>query len=656
MDIFDLSASITLDDTRYKQGLDDAESGARSFGSKFGGILKTGAKAFAVIGATATAVGAKIGKMALDAYADYEQLEGGVEKLFGNASDIVMQNAKNAYQTAGMSANQYMEQATSFSASLIDSLNGNQKKASEQVDVAMRAISDNFNTFGGDMSMIQGAFQGFAKQNYTMLDNLKLGYGGTKTEMERLIADANEYGKATGQASDLTVDSFSDVVTAIDLIQQKQHIAGTTAKEASTTIAGSIGQVKASWENLLAGFANPDADIGALVKNLVDSVGTAGENILPALVNIADGISQAMGTFIPQIFNVIIDALPNLVQIGGQIIQSLLEGIVTAIPRIAEALPQMLEMGAQLIESLLNGIVQAIPQITTAITSNIGSIVSSGVKIIEALVNGLIQAIPKIVEALPKIITALLTAIIDNLPRLIIAGVKLIVALAKGLIQAIPQLLKMVPKIIKALVSAIGSLIGMLVSAGAKLISGLVSGIGSGISKAIAKAKEVVTKIWTAIKDAGKKFLDVGKNIVEGIWDGISNGFGWIKEKIKGWIGNVKSFFKKLFGIKSPSRWARDEIGWNLAKGVALGIEDGEGEVEDAMNSLIPDYQLDTVAVSGGFEEALQVSIGGAVSQALSNLTPILQQGMVDAMDGVQVKLNARNFGRFTREAVNGTL
>ena len=656
MDVFDLQAKLRLDSTQYEQGLTQAEGGATSFGSKLGGALKTGAKAFAVVGAAATAVGAKLGKVALDAYADYEQLEGGVQKLFGNASDIVMENAQNAYKTAGMSANQYMEQATSFSASLINSLGGDTKKAAEQTDVAMRAIADNFNTFGGDIGMIQGAFQGFAKQNYTMLDNLKLGYGGTKQEMQRLIEDANEYAKANGMAADLSIDSFSDIVTAIDLIQQKQHVAGTTAKEASTTIAGSVGMVKAAWENLMAGLANPDADISGLVQQLVTSIGTAAENILPAVVQIASGIGEALNEFVPQILSLVVEALPRLVEIGGQIIQALLTGITVAVPRLLEALPQILATGATIIQSLMTSIISAIPLITNAITQNIGQIITAGVGIMEALVDGLIQAIPKIVEALPKIIMAIVKAVTDNLPRIIIAGIKLAVALAKGLIQAIPQLIKIAPRIIKALAGAIISLVGQLISAGARLVVGLASGIWSKVQTAVSKIKDVVVGIKDAAVEKIEAFLDVGKNIVEGIWNGISDGYEWIKGKIKDWVGNVKDFLKKLFGIKSPSKWARDEIGWNIAKGMALGIEDGQSEVEDAMDGLMPDYDMETSVVSGGLNEALTLSVVGALETAMSGLTPALQQGMVDALEGVKVKLNGRNFGRLTREAVDGAI
>ena len=258
MDLFDLVATLTLDTSEYEKKLDDSESK----GSKFGkGLAFAGKAAVAAVGATSAAVGA-LTKQSVQAYANFEQLSGGVKKLYGDASDELMKYADDAYKTSGMSANQYMEQATQFSAALINSLEGDTSAAAKQTDVAMRAISDNFNTFGGDIQNVQNAFTGFAKGQFNMLDNLKLGYGGTKTEMERLIADANAYAEANGQAANLSIESFSDIVTAIELVQEKQGIAGTTAKEAATTIEGSLSMTKAAWENLVTSLANPDADVG----------------------------------------------------------------------------------------------------------------------------------------------------------------------------------------------------------------------------------------------------------------------------------------------------------------------------------------------------------------------------------------------------------
>ena len=262
---------MNLLDLFIKIGVKDEASG-KIEGISSGAIAKASAMGQAMYDATkfvaskAVDAGKAIVGGAVEGYASYEQLAGGVKKLYGDASNTVMRFAQDAYKTSGMSANQYMEQATSFSAALVSSLGGDTAAAARQTDVAMRAISDNVNTFGSDMDSVQNAFQGFAKQNYTMLDNLKLGYGGTKQEMERLIADANAYAAANGKAADLSIDSFSDIVTAIELIQEKQGIAGTTAKEAATTIEGSIAMTKAAWANLLAEFGKEDGDVGKRVK------------------------------------------------------------------------------------------------------------------------------------------------------------------------------------------------------------------------------------------------------------------------------------------------------------------------------------------------------------------------------------------------------
>ena len=308
MDLFDLVATLTLDTSQYEKKMDEAEGKAEKAASessgkwaKFGKAAKVaGVATAAAVGAAAAGIGA-LTKKSVEAYAEYEQLAGGVKKLFGEeASADLMRYANEAYKTSGMSANKYMEQATSFSAALINSLNGDQRKAAEMTDVAMKAISDNFNTFGGDIQNVQNAYQGFAKQNYTMLDNLKLGYGGTKTEMERLIADANEYAETIGEAGNMSIDSFADVVRAIDLVQQKQGIAGTTAAEAAKTIEGSLNMTKAAWENLIAGLANPDADMGQLMDNLIVAIvgDKEGEGLLNQLIPAVKRAIEGVGKFV----------------------------------------------------------------------------------------------------------------------------------------------------------------------------------------------------------------------------------------------------------------------------------------------------------------------------------------------------------------------
>lgn len=364
MNLFDLMAKISLDTTEYDEGLDSSEKKGKRFAQTLGSGMKAAAKVGGVaIGAVSSAIGV-LAKKSVSAYADYEQLSGGVEKLFGrDAAKQMMQYANEAYRTAGMSANQFMEQSTSFAAALINSYEGDTMKAADQANKAMMAISDNFNTFGGDIASVQSAYQGFAKQNYTMLDNLKLGYGGTKTEMERLIKDANEYAKANGMAADLSIQNFGDIVEAIDLIQQKQGVAGTTAKEAATTISGSVGMMKAAWQNLFVAFSDKDADLGKYINTLVTSAETAFNNIFPVVEQAINGIGQFVTAIVPMVA----EKLPG-------IISNVLPGLVTA--------------GASLLTAIISGLIQALPSLIAAIPDIIG-----------ALVDGLSESGPAILEA-----------------------------------------------------------------------------------------------------------------------------------------------------------------------------------------------------------------------------------------------------------------
>lgn len=397
MTLAELVVEIGCDTSEYDRKVKGATSTASTFGDTFKGMLASNivTKVFdlAVQGAQ-KALQAFVGfvKGIVEGYSEFQQLQGGVQKLYGNmglsvedyaatvgksvdevrgewqnletAQNLVMQNARNAYKTAGMDMNTYMETATSFSASLINSLNGDTIKAAEQTDVAMRAISDNWNTFGGDIGMIQQAYQGFAKQNYTMLDNLKLGYGGTKTEMERLIADANEYAASIGQASDLSIDSFSDIVTAIDLIQQKQNIAGTTAREAGTTVQGSIGMVKAAWENLKIGLGDPEADVNELVNAVIESAKVAAQNLMPVIKNALQGIAELIKEIAPlieenlpwieeNILPAIEDMITALIDIATAVIIDLMPVILDAVQQIWDAVMENLEEEHPILAALL---------------------------------------------------------------------------------------------------------------------------------------------------------------------------------------------------------------------------------------------------------------------------------------------------------------
>lgn len=536
-----------------------------------------------------------IGKQSVESYADYEQLVGGVETLFKDSAGTVQNYANNAYKTAGLSANEYMNTVTSFSASLLQSLGNDTAKSAEYADQAIIDMSDNANKMGTDMSMIQNAYQGFAKQNYTMLDNLKLGYGGTKTEMERLISDANKVKQANGEMANLSIDSFADITEAIHIIQTEMGITGTTAKEANETISGSINATKSAWQNLLTGLANGNADLSGLMKNLVDGIMTTADNIMPVVEQVASNIVEML----PEVLNNIISFLPKFLETGSNILSQLITGLTNNMPLIMNAvmqiitmltstiiqnLPQILQMGIQLVVSLVQGIAQQLPTLipqminavvtmVTTLLDNIDLIIDAGIQLLLGLADGLVQALPDLIDKIPEIIDSLINAIVNNLPKLIEAGITLIVKLAEGLIKAIPQLVSKIPQIIGSLINGIVSYYKKLGEIGKTLLTKVKDGIVQGISG----------------------MADVGKNLVQGLWNGINNAKDWVLDKIKGFGKSVLNGIKSFFGIKSPSRVFRDEIGKNLALGIGVGFENEMKDVNDTIQRALPtDFDLST--------------------------------------------------------------
>lgn len=560
--------SVIIDTELNNSGVEKDSSKLKSILSKVGSVASTAMKGVGVAVGTATTAVAGLVTASVNAYAEYEQLVGGVDTLFKNSSEKLQEYADEAYKTAGMSANEYMNTVTSFSASLLQSLGNDTEKATEYANQAVIDMSDNANKMGTSMESIQYAYQGFAKQNYTMLDNLKLGYGGTKEEMERLLEDAS---KLSGIEFDIS--SFADVTQAIHVIQENMGIAGTTAKEASTTIQGSLNSVKGAWENLLVGMTNPNADFDTLIQNLVDSIATAGENLLPAIEQALIGVSELIDSLFPliaqKIPDLIVQVLPQLISAGTGIVTSLVTGIQQNLPALVQGaiqivtqllttllslLPQLLDMGTQILMQLVIGIGQAlpelIPQAVNAVTTivenlidNIDLIIEAGMQLLIGLAEGLINAIPQLIEKIPIIIDKLLNAIIENLPKLVEMGVELVVKLAVGLVQAIPTLVGKIPQLISSVLNAIGKLPGMV--------------------------------------------IDIGKNIVQGIWNGISGAASWLWNKITGWCSSIFDGIKSFFGIHSPSKLFADDVGKMLGLGIGEGFDDSLSSVYKEMQDAV---------------------------------------------------------------------
>lgn len=492
--------------------------------SKIGSTLKTVGnvasevmkKVAAVTTAVSGALTAVVG-MGVKSYASYEQNIGGVETLFKDSADKVLENAQNAYKTSGLSANDYMETVTSFSASLLQSLGGDTEKAANVADMALVDMADNANKFGTDMSSIQNAYQGFAKQNYTMLDNLKLGYGGTKSEMERLLADAQ---KLTGVKYD--INNLSDVYNAIHAIQVNLDVTGTTAKEAETTISGSAASMKSAFDNFLNGSGSPEA----LASTITVFVGNITNAITKLAPNILNGIVTVINQLIPQVGQLLINLVPMLWD------------------TLNELLTSTLNLISENVDPLVNTVLDLVTSFINFILDNLPRIIEVGLQIVLALATGITDRIDDIIPAVISVILKIVEIIVDNVDLIIEATLKLMIGISKGIVQSIPEILT---KIVILTVKIIKALLDLLSP----------------------------SNIW-----------DVGKQIVKGIWEGISNGFDWFKKKIKGWVGNVMSFIKNLFGIHSPSRVMRDEVGLQIGRGVANGITKSVSDVQNAMSYL----------------------------------------------------------------------
>jgi hypothetical protein len=495
----------------------------RSAGTTLGGALKggliTAAKAGVVVAkasiagiAVASAGVAAITKQAVDSYADYEQLVGGVETLFKDSADQVMQYAADAYKTAGLSANQYMETVTSFSASLLQSLGGDTKAAAEMADLAITDMADNANKMGSDMASIQNAYQGFAKQNYTMLDNLKLGYGGTQEEMYRLMSDAAALNEEFAKTAVFSLDEkghltagYADIVRAIHIVQTEMGITGTTAEEASKTISGSLGMLKASWQNLLTGMADPAADMDALISNLVDSAGTAAENLLPVVERALSGIGELVARLAP----IISERLPTLIQ---QVLPPMISAATEIVVGLAKALPQiitvLLEQLPTIVSEIGHGLMEAGPALAEAATN-----------MIHQLSDFLVESMPQMAEAIKTIVVGIVKFIINNLPAIAQAALAIVGALAMGMIELVAELVKAGWELVKAVAQGIGEGIGHIVDRVTEIGARIRDGFFNLINRAKEWGWDLIANFIQGIKDKAKELWDTIKGIAGGVKD-----------------------------------------------------------------------------------------------------------------------------------------
>lgn len=542
---------------------------------------------------------AKLVKDSLGEGAKLQQSMGGIETLFKDSSNKMKKFASEAFRTVGVSANEYMENVTSFSAGLIASVGGDTEKAANIANMAMIDMGDNANKMGSSMESIQNAYQGFAKQNYTMLDNLKLGYGGTKSEMERLLADAE---KISGVHYDIS--NLSDVYEAIHQIQGKLEITGTTALEAATTLSGSMASMKASFTDLL-GAISTGGDVGTALGNLGQTISTfLFSNLIPMLFNIVKSIPAGIIGFFTEF-------IPQFVEIAVNAVTSWGQGFIDGLPAlqekigelwenaktfVTEKLPEWIEKGREMLSNLITGFAEKfhewLEKVTEFVkngidylTENIPQWVEKGGEFIVNLITGFVNKIPEFMSKFGEFMTKVFEFIKTNYPAWIQKGVEITVKLIEGIVKTIPKVLLTIGKLLLQMIGKLIEALPKFLKAGVDFIGKLIEGLFSMLGGLTKGAGEIAQGAIDAIKAIFGGAFDIGKNLVEGIWNGMKSVGGWLKDKVGGFFGGIIGGAKKVLGIHSPSTVTYD-MGRNLNIGLANGISGNLSPVDKAMDEL----------------------------------------------------------------------
>lgn len=690
MNLLDLAVKITCDD----QASGEVDKIGDGIKNKLGVAAKAGVAAVAAVG-TATVA---IGKTALDAYSNYEQLVGGIDTLFKASSSKMQQYAANAYQTAGVSANRYMEISTSFAAALVSSLGGNTEAAADMANTAIMDMSDNANKMGTSLETVQEAYMSLSRGNYEMLDSLKLGYGGTKSELERLLSDAEKFSAAQGKVRDFSVDSYSDIVEAIHIVQDEMGITGTTAEEAATTIEGSVNMAKAAWDNWLAGLGNEDADMGALTDQLVDSVATAGKNIIPRVGQIMVTLGQTVADYAPRVGlylrNALISVLPEAVQ--GPM-RDAFAGVDKVVGKLAGVFNDNLKPAADAADSVFSAISSGVK----TFGDNVNNLVLPAIDTLSPAFNdffGAIQTAQPLLEFIANIIGVGLAAAISVAIKLFAAITEVVAFVITGFAQLYEDISGFVTGVVQFFTVDLPNAINMLVqwfaqlpgniatflstvianvaawvanmasnavSAGSRFISGIAGfmsalpgNIASWLSgvisivvgwvsqfarNATSAASQFASNLINGLASIPGQVTSIGSNIIQGLVNGVTGAAGKLIDAVKGAVGDAIEGAKNLLGIHSPSRVFR-EIGQYTMQGAALGVDDDADllskSTDNAMRGMISTAQ--DIAVPGvgnvaGGESAVISWLAENLPSIIAEFTPVMGES---------------EFGRKARKAV----
>ena len=690
MNLLDLAVKITCDD----QASGEVDKIGDGIKNKLGVAAKAGVAAVAAVG-TATVA---IGKTALDAYSNYEQLVGGIDTLFKASSGKMQQYAANAYQTAGVSANRYMEISTSFAAALISSLGGNTEAAADMANTAITDMSDNANKMGTSLETVQEAYQSLARGNYEMLDSLKLGYGGTKEELNRLLDDAEKYAAAQGEVRDFSVDSYADIVEAIHIVQDEMGITGTTAEEAATTIEGSVNMAKAAWKNWLAGLGNEDADMGGLTDQLVRSVATAGENIVPRVGQIMASIGQTVADHAPSVGlylrNALISVMPEAVQgpmrdafAGVDKVISEFAGVfednLGPAAGAADSIFSAISSGVKTFGDAVNDLVlPAIDQLSPAFNDFFGAIqaaqpllefianiigvglaaaISTAIKLFTAITEVaafVITGFQQLYEDISSFVTGVVQFFTVDLPNAIDALVQWFAQLPGNIATFLSTVIANVAtwvgdmasdaadagsQFVSNVVNFITSLPGRIASFLGQVISRVGSWVGEMASGAARAASQFASSLINGLASIPGRVASIGSNIIQGMVNGVTGAAGRLISAVQGAVGNAIDGAKKLLGIHSPSRVFR-KIGRYTMQGAALGVDDDADlllqSTDNAMRGMISTAQ----------DVKYTPDVGSVAATA--SVVEWLDANLGDIIASRTPYIGMRDFDRLARKAV----
>ena len=690
MNLLDLAVKITCDD----QASGEVNKIGDGIKNTLGTAAKVGGAAVAALG-TATIA---IGKTALDAYSNYEQLVGGIDTLFKASSGKMQQYAANAYQTAGVSANRYMEISTNFAAALISSLGGNTEAAADMANTAIMDMSDNANKMGTSLETVQEAYMSLSRGNYEMLDSLKLGYGGTKSEFERLLSDAEKFSAAQGEVRDFSVDSYSDIVEAIHIVQDEMGITGTTAEEAATTIEGSVNMAKAAWENWLAGLGNEDADMEGLTDQLVGSVVTAGENIIPRAGQIMETLGQTLADYAPGVGlylrNALINVLPESVQgpmrdafagvdkvIGklagvfddnlkpaadaaDSVFSAISSGVTTFSDNVNDLVLPAIETLSPAFEDFFGAIEYAQPLLTfiaDLIGTALAAAISTAIKVFSAIVEVIafvITGFQQLYEDISGFVTGVVQFFTTDVPNAINALVQWFAQLPGNIAAFLASVIANVTswvanmaanavnagsRFVSGIAGFLAALPGNIASWLAGVISTVVGWVSQFASNATSAASQFANNLINGLASIPGQVTSIGANIIQGMVNGVTGAAGKLIDSVKGAVDDAIGAAKNLLGIKSPSRVFR-KIGQYTMQGAALGVDDDADlllrSTDNAMRGMIStaqDIAMPGVSSTAGGESAVISWLAENLPAIIAKFTPVMGES---------------EFGRKARKAV----